>query len=247
MQHIDFSKIFHKYSKDHGRGHPPIPEDPATWPEEWKTIVYKTYPRLDKIVLPTVPPPQRDLFETIRSRRSRHELSDQGVTLKDLSLLLKYSCGITATAGGKKNFRAHPSGGGRFPLEIYPLVLKSAPDLPSGVYHYGVHDHELDVLWKRDFSGPEIDRYFLFDWVKRASVVFIVTGVFRRSQIKYGDRGYRYVLLEAGHLGQNVCLTSEALGIQCNPLAGTADTLIEQLLDIDGQTESVVYAVSIFK
>ena len=70
-----------------------------------------------------------------------------------------------------------------------------------------------------------------------------MTAVFSRTQNKYGERGYRYVLLEAGHVGQNLALAAEALGLRCAPLAGTRDETIETLLDIDGVTESLVYTL----
>jgi SagB-type dehydrogenase family enzyme len=74
-----------------------------------------------------------------------------------------------------------------------------------------------------------------------------MTDVFWRNQNKYGERGYRYILLEAGHIGQNIYLVSEALGLKCCALGGTRDENLEELVDIDGVTESVVYALAVGK
>ena len=74
-----------------------------------------------------------------------------------------------------------------------------------------------------------------------------MTSQFERTQMKYGERGYRYILLEAGHIGQNICLVSETLGLKCCALGGTMDKNLEELLDIDGETESVVYGFAIGK
>ena len=71
-----------------------------------------------------------------------------------------------------------------------------------------------------------------------------MTAVFSRNQMKYGERGYRYVLLEAGHIGQNMYLNAAALSLKCCALGGTIDSKLEKFLDIDGITESVVYAVA---
>ncbi|OGJ54835.1 hypothetical protein A2880_02980 [Candidatus Peribacteria bacterium RIFCSPHIGHO2_01_FULL_49_38] len=71
----------------------------------------------------------------------------------------------------------------------------------------------------------------------------IITAVFSRTINKYGDRGYRNILIEAGHVGQNLYLVSESLGLKCTAIAGTKDEEIERFLDIDGVTESVVYAL----
>lgn len=82
---------------------------------------------------------------------------------------------------------------------------------------------------------------------KVPAVFFLMTAVFHRNQVKYGERGYRYILIETGHIGQNLYLVSEAAGIKCRALGGTRDENIEKLLDIDGIGESVVYAVAVGK
>ena len=76
-------------------------------------------------------------------------------------------------------------------------------------------------------------------------ILLAITGVFDRTQVKYGERGYRYALLEAGHVGQNVYLATQALGLGCCGLAGTRDLAIEELLGIDGVTESLLYTLVI--
>ena len=72
-----------------------------------------------------------------------------------------------------------------------------------------------------------------------------MTAVFQRTQMKYAERGYRYVLLEAGHIGQNICLVANAVGLASCPIVGTYDAALERLIDIDGVTESVVYALGL--
>lgn len=241
----DFSKIFHHSSKDHQKGHPPISPNDKDWPDEWKTTYYKTYARLPKIKLDDEDA-SADFFDLIKKRESRREFSAP-LTKRDISLLLKYSCGNTKPLGQGRYRRAQPSGGGRFPIEVYPFVLRGGSDLKSGLYHYGVKNHELDVLWDREFSQGNIGQLFTYPWVKNAPCVIVMTAVFWRNQNKYGERGYRYILLEAGHIGQNMYLVSEALGLKCCALAGTWDENVEKLIDIDGVTESVVYALAVGK
>ena len=126
---------------------------------------------------------------------------------------------------------------------MYPLVLKGSAEVPAGLYHYDVQQHALDVLWKRSFSSEDIEDLFVYEWIKEASCVFILTAVFQRNQIKYGERGYRYILLEAGHIGENVYLAAEALGLKCCGMGGTRDENLEKLIELDGISESVVYAL----
>lgn len=240
----DFSKVFHRSSRSHLKGHPPISANSEEWPDEWKTTYYKAYPRFLKIALDDLPP-RADFFELAKKRQSRRKFERGYITKRDLSLLLKYSCGNTGAMEDGRQRRAQPSGGARFPIEVYPIVFRNGGDVPAGLYHYNVKDHALDVLWEREFSDSDIDGLFSYPWVKDAAMAFMMTAVFWRNQNKYGERGYRYILLEAGHIGQNVYLVSEALGLKCCALGGTKDEELEKLIDIDGVTESVVYGLAV--
>ena len=213
---------------------------------EWRTQYFKAYPRLPKIVLPS-PKPQADFFELILKRSSRRTFHSTPLSLDEVSVLLKYSCGITRVAPNGTRFRAQPSAGARYPIETYVLNFVESAHFPAGVYHYDVANHQLVVLWKHPFTPEDIGRLFSYEWVAGASIAIIMTAVFDRNQMKYGERGYRYMLIEAGHIGQNFCLTAEALTLKCCALVGTQDESIERLLDIDGVTESVMYALAIGK
>jgi SagB-type dehydrogenase family enzyme len=250
---IDFSQLFHQSSKRHQKGDEKIPANPADWPDEWKTTFYKTYPRLPKIDL-RGEPPRIDFFDLIKKRKSRRSFTRGTVTKNELSLLLEYSCGITGRLSDGRYRRAQPSGGARFPLEVYPIVFRSsgacgAPnsELKAGLYHYNVKHHQLDLLWDRSFSDEDIMSVFTYPWVKDAALCVVMTAVFWRNQNKYGERGYRYILQEAGHVGQNLYLVAEALKLKCCALGGTRDEALEKLIDIDGVAESVVYAVAVGK
>ncbi|MBI4159716.1 SagB/ThcOx family dehydrogenase [Candidatus Wolfebacteria bacterium] len=236
----DFSALFHQSSKDHSKN---SGAKIGGWPAEWTTTYYKTYPRLRKIKLGDAPL-SGSLSELIVSRESRREFSPEPLTNADIGTLLKYSCGITGRLDDERYRRAHPSGGARFPIEVYPVVVRGS-DIKSGLYHYNVKDHALDVLWEREFTPDDIGNLFTYEWVKNAAVVFVMTAVFWRMQNKYGLRGYRHILLEAGHIGQNVYLVAEAMGLKCCAISGTRDQNLEKLIDIDGVTESVVYAIAV--
>lgn len=243
---LDFSKLFHTSSKDHSKLHLPIPQKDSEWPSEWHTTYYKTYPRFPKLDLPDGAPPA-DFFSLIRSRQSRRNFTRTPVRREELATFLKYSCGETSALSEGRSRRAQASGGARFPIEVYPIVFRTSGDLPAGLYHYNVKEHKLDVLLEQEFADEEVGNYFTYPWVKDAAIGIVMTAVFWRNQNKYGERGYRYVLIEAGHIGQNMYLASEALGLKCCALGGTRDTNVEELLDIDGETESVVYGLALGK
>ncbi|RJQ37442.1 SagB/ThcOx family dehydrogenase [Candidatus Parcubacteria bacterium] len=242
---LEFSQLFHQSSKNGLKGHPAISKNENEWPSEWKTTYYKDYPRLPKIKLDG-DPPSADFFELIKKRRSRRDFTDKPIRRDELSILLKYSCGNMQLRGDQYR-RAQASGGARFPIEVYPIVFRSSEDLEAGLYHYNVQEHGLDTLWKRPFQDSDIHQLFTYPWVKDAAIGIVLTAVFWRNQNKYGERGYRYILLEAGHIGQNIYLASEALGLKCCALGGTRDENLEKFIDIDGIAESVVYGFALGK
>ncbi len=241
--YIDFSGFFHQSSKDlRGGGTVNIPPDETKWPVEWSTLYYKTYPRFKKIPL-VESKPVADFFDLVKSRKTDRSFSKDALAPEKLSTLLKYSCGIIESNSELYPRRAHPSGGARYPLEIYPIIFNDVEGIPAGSYHYNIKEHALDTLSQRPFSSTDIAELATYPWVQNSSALIVITAVFWRSQMKYGERGYRYILLEAGHIGQNVYLTSMGLDLKCSGLGGTRDENIEKLLNIDGIDESLVYAL----
>src|SRR3989338_4371071 len=126
-----FSSVFHQSSKNHGKGHPPIPERYEDWPEEWRTTYYKAYPRLPKIALEDGPP-RADFFDLIKARQSRRGFTRGPVTKYELSVVLKHSCGTTGKLTSDRFRRAQASGGGRYPIEVYPIVFRSGDPSAGG-------------------------------------------------------------------------------------------------------------------
>ena len=239
---------FHRVSKMH-KAIPPLDQ----WPSEWTKTFYKEYKRLPTIALPEVSP-EGDLFDVIRRRVSNRVYTGQAVTLTDFSSLFQYACGNTArmvnidgSDSGGRYHRAAPSGGARFPIEAYLLVIRPSDGLEAGVYHYRVREHKLEILQTRAFDVEDLKQLLTYEWAWESSAVIFLTAVFARTQNKYGLRGYRYILLEAGHIIENMCLVSTAIGVSACPLAGTYDEAVEKLLGIDGVSESLVYSVALGK
>ncbi len=216
--------------------------DPKKWPKEWKTVNYKGYGRLDEIKLP---PPQikinMPLTTVLAQRSSGRKFSVKPIKLSYLSTLLYHSAGINKTDREKVIRRFYPSAGGRYPLEAYFLSLNC--EIKNGLYHYYLKNHSLETLVL--FKKLELNKYFSQPWIVKASGLIIITAVFKRNTIKYADRGYRHILIEAGHLGQNIYLVSNALCLSCCAIGGYVDDNLNQLLDIDGINESVIYVLAV--
>ena len=132
-------------------------------------------------------------------------------------------------------------------MEAYLFFFSKDSDLKPGIYHYNVKEHAFEVLWEREFTHDEIGAFFTYKWARNITAAFILTANFWRSQNKYGERGYRYVMFEAGHLVQNISLVTQALQIKSCAIGGMKDAVVEKMLDIDGSTESVLYAIGVGK
>ncbi|NIA19281.1 MAG: SagB/ThcOx family dehydrogenase [Xanthomonadaceae bacterium] len=160
-----------------------------------------------------------------------------------LGLLLKYSVGwndsrTITTEAGELHYRYTPSAGRLYPLECY-VMTSDEPDAPVKLWHYQPGARALELI---DHKRPgEIPPAFgnLPDPIP--PVILILTGLSSRLTWKYGPRGYRYLLIEAGHIGQNLCLVAESLCLGVRPVANYFDDVLHDLLDVDGINEVAVY------
>jgi SagB-type dehydrogenase family enzyme len=134
-----------------------------------------------------------------------------------------------------------PSAGALYPLEAY-VVAAAVGGLEPGVYHYDPFRHRLALLGPARFSDL---RETMVDpsLADVAAALIVVTGVFWRTRFKYGPRGYRFALLEAGHLMQNAVLAATDLDLVSLPLGGFHDALVDDLVGVDGLNEATLYAL----
>lgn len=216
-------------------------------PPSWTKIHFKTYPRLNRIRLSSKIVGDKKITNIINSRRSVRKFSGKPFSYNELSYLLHASCGLRYL--GKSiddSKRPYPSAGARYPLEIYPLIL-NCKGIENGLYHYNVRENSLEVLLEEDLQKWLSVAFGKEKWVKSAAVLFFITGVIGRTYIKYGDRGYRYILLESGHLAQNLCLVATELGLGTCPIGGFIDDKVNELLDIKFQKEFTLYVIAVGK
>lgn len=216
--------------------------DEKSWPSSWKTTYYKAYARLPEVLLPK-PRLIKDisLRQALINRGSIRSFSQQPISQAVLSTFLYYSAGIYSIGGGGVH-RFYPSGGARYPLETYVLPLNSV--LQKGLYHYNLKNHSLERLLflKKNINTS---KFFGQEWIANAGCIIIITGIFERTTMKYGGRGYRHILIEAGHMGQNMYLLASALNIGCCAIGGFIDDKLNALLDVDGTEETVLYAFAL--
>lgn len=170
------------------------------------------------------------LEEAIQKRRSRRDFTDQPLTLAQISQILWAGQGITDESTG---FRSAPSAGALYPLELY-LVVKSegAEGLEVGVYHYRPESHSLQVHLEGDVYSNFTEACLGQSAVGQAPVSLVITAEYGRTTEKYGERGKRYVEIEVGHVGQNVYLQAEALGLGTVVIGAYNDEEVSRILNL---------------
>ncbi|UCF49930.1 MAG: SagB/ThcOx family dehydrogenase [Thermoplasmatales archaeon] len=201
---------------------------------------YKSYPNSKKISLDLPKDLSKiSLDKVLKNRRSIRNFSEKPITKQQLSSLLWASTGIQRKELGFE-FRTAPSAGALYPIETY-LVINRVKDIPKGIYHYSIKDNLLEELKIGDF-GVDISRAALDqDMCNKAAAVFIWTAIFNRSKWKYGERAYRYIYLDAGHIAENFALVSTGLGLGNCQIAALYDDEINEIIGVDGKSESVIY------
>ena len=208
---------------------------------------FKTYPGTVKVSLPKTrwSLSEARIIPLLQKRRSLRAYSDEAITIDHLAFLLWASQGLTAQAG-KHYLRTAPSAGALYPIETY-LSVQNVATVSPGLYHLDPLLFQLELLKDKDIK-VDICRAFLDQaFMKSAGVNIIWTAITRRSIAKYGDRGGRYVFLDAAHICQNVLLAAEAIDCASCPVAAFYDEEVNRLLDIDGVEETALYGVSIGK
>lgn len=204
-----------------GGGEEEVPATPAPNPspasEETPTISLPD-PRLKG---------EMTLEEAILKRRSRRDFRDSPLTLAEVSQILWAAQGITDETG----LRAAPSAGALYPLELYLVVgERGVEGLEEGVYHYLPQSHSLESTLEGDvrqtLARLSVEQMFIAE----APLSLLITAEYERTTRKYGDRGVRYVHMEAGHVAQNVYLQAEALVLGTVTVGAFQDEEIAQAL-----------------
>ena len=194
------------------------------------------------IDLPLVPLPDVPLRGAIDGRSSGLGVADDALDVSGLSAIL--SAGYRATRRPAVGWRRPvPSAGALYPLELYALVGE-VDGLEAGAYHYHPFRHRLESLGAFEperLRGALVDR----EIAERAAALLVVTAMIWRSRFKYGERGYRFALLEAGHAAQNMLLAATGLALEALPLGGFYDRRLDELVGADGLDEATLYAIAL--
>jgi SagB-type dehydrogenase family enzyme len=208
-----------------------------------ESLDYEAYPVV-RLPMPKVPAAM-SVQEAILSRRTARELRARPMSFDAVATLLSLAYGITnRDTLYIRPFRAAPSGGALYPLDLFIYTIH-VNELEPGLYHYNPTRHELRLVREGDLSRMISDALLQPSTPHEASLIVFLAGFFERSTFKYGERGYRFVLLEAGHVAQNINLVAVALGLGCRNIGGFFDRQMDDLLQLDGCNQSTLYLIAI--
>jgi len=173
-----------------------------------------------------------DLNKALQLRRSIREYKDRPLAMQEVSELLWAAQGITSLGG----FRTTPSAGSLYPLEAY-VVAGTVGELPPGVYQYDPRQHSISKKVEGDVRAALASASLEQHWMSKSAAMIVLTAVMDRTTGRYGDRGVRYVFMEAGHAAQSVLLEVVGLGLGAVAVAAFSDREVQKVLRLPEEEE----------
>jgi len=194
--------------------------------------------------VPTMPQ-AADFLRLAEGRTSVRRYSPGPLSQAELAYLLHVTQGVKEAVKPSHTLRTVPSAGARHAFETYVLVNRVA-DLDAGIYRYLALDRKLALL-DRDAGLPRAitDACLGQEFVAASAATFIWVAVVKRMTWRYGQRGYRYLYLDAGHVCQNLYLAAEAIGCGVCAIAAFDDDALNRILKLDGEKQFAVYLASL--
>lgn len=197
-----------------------------------------------------LPPPNKDMatenvLETLSRRRSIRNFSNEKVSMEELSTVLHYSSGLTGEYEESEHkprlyLFAYPSAGGLMPLNSF-IFINNVDNIERGIYYYDPVRHSLRVIKNFCSDDDHIKCTMSKELAQKASFIVYITGSLDLTGYKYSNRAYRFIMLEAGHLAQNLYLTSTAIGLGAVASGGFLDYELKEAVSLE--EDYVLYEV----
>jgi len=212
----------------------------------------KPYPK-DGILIELVKPDDTNLgnislAKAIKQRESRRKYTSEPLKLEELSFLLWATQGLKSVDRNKVwTRRTVPSGGARHPFETY-LIVNRVEGLEPGVYRYLPIEHKL--LFVNGNKSPP-DQVSEACWgqtfVGESAVVFVWVTIPYRTEWRYSAIAYKGILVDVGHVCQNLYLACEAIGAGTCAILAYEQKAMDGLIGVDGENEFTVYLAPVGK
>jgi SagB-type dehydrogenase family enzyme len=170
--------------------------------------------------------------QALQTRRSVRSYKNDPLNISEISQILWSAQGITSPRG----FRAAPSAGALYPLELY-AVAGNIKSISPAIYKYKPDDHLLLEMVSGD-RRSELSRAALRQSaIRKAPAVLLFCAVYERVTGKYGQRGIRYVHMEVGHAAQNACLQAIALGLNSVIIGAFEDAEVKMIANLAAEEQ----------
>ncbi|MBU0991209.1 MAG: SagB/ThcOx family dehydrogenase [Proteobacteria bacterium] len=188
-----------------------------------------------------------DFFNLVTERTSHRKYSDMPLTIEELSFLLWCTQGVKKAWGDVSTLRTVPSAGARHALETI-LYINRVQGIEKGLYGYAPLSHSIfpydrDPLIENSLANACYRQMF----VVHAAVTFLWVAIPYRMTWRYGERGYRYLLMDVGHVCQNLYLASEVVGCGACAVGAFDDDALSTILDLDDRDAFVIYMAAVGK
>lgn len=212
----------------------------------YEAMPYDSYPKTQ------LPEPLTEellpLMSAIKNRATPNNLKDVPLTLAQLSTLLFSAYGKNRDApegdATDRVMRTVPSGGALYPNDLY-VHVRQVQGLVPGIYHYDPVKNQLSQLMEGDQTSQLKEFYVQKQLLPDTSVQIFIASLFERTTFKYGETGYRFALMEAGHIGQNVCLTSQLFALATVCVGGFYGAQLDKFMGFNSNHQSVIYTLCI--
>lgn len=193
----------------------------------------------------------KNIYECIKDRRSTRFYSDETMSLEELSYLLWATQGITGTNKAGLTLRTVPCSGATHSFETY-LFIMSVEGVKKGVYRYEPVEHKLLFMFEIDGIDTKVDEItleqpFVPNFVKKAAIAFAWSTIPYRSEWKFDITAHKKILIDIGHVCQNLYLASESVGSGTCAIGIYNQKAIDDLLGLDGEEEFIVYLAAVGK
>jgi SagB-type dehydrogenase family enzyme len=193
-----------------------------------------------------------NVFDCLNDRRSIRKYSDENITMEQLSYLLWATQGIQKVmSNNTTTLRRVPSGGAAHPFETY-LIINRVEGLENGVYRYLPLEHKLMFMYVIEDVNSKVDEAtpkqpFVPNFVSKSAVIFAWSCIPYRAEYKFDVTAHKKILIDVGHLCQNLYIASEAVGCGACAIGIYDQKLIDSMLSLDGENEFVIYMAALGK
>jgi SagB-type dehydrogenase domain len=194
---------------------------------------------------------EESIYECIKGRRSTRFYSNESMSLGELSYLLWATQGITGINKAGLTLRTVPCSGATHSFETY-LFIMNVEGIQKGVYRYLPAEHKLLFMSEIDEIDKKIDEItleqpFVPNFAKKAAVIFAWSTIPYRSEWKFDITAHKKILIDIGHVCQNLYLASESVGAGTCAIGIYDQRMIDELLQLDGDEEFVIYLAAVGK